>query len=229
MYPAVLRSRQQQQPKLTEKKMKLHDCQMAPNPRRARTFLAEKGLDVEKVEHSVLGGETCGEAYLKINPWGTVPALELDDGSLVREAPAIFRYIEGSHPSPNLLGDNPREAAEIEAWERYAEMQGIGAIGEYFRNQTEALAGRGLPGPSKLDLIPALVERGKTRTGWFYEQVNEQLGKTEYLGSNRYSIADITAQCAIDFATAVSLGIPDHCTNVVRWHKTVSARPTAAA
>ena len=119
--------------------MRLHDCQMAPNPRRARIFLAEKGLDVEKVEHSILDGETNGEAYLKINPWGTVPALELDDGSLIREAPAIFRYIEASHPSPNLLGDNPREAAEIEAWERFSEIQGGSAIGEYFRNQTEAL------------------------------------------------------------------------------------------
>ena len=209
--------------------MRLHDCQMAPNPRRARIFLAEKGLEVEKIEHSIMDGETNGEAYLKINPWGTVPALELDDGSLIREAPAIFRYIEAIHPTPNLLGDNPREAAEIEAWERYSEIQGIAAIGEYFRNQTAALAGRGLPGPAKLDLIPALVERGQTRADWFYEQVNEQLGKTEYLGSNRYSIADITAQCAIDFATAVSLGIPDNCTNVARWHKVVSARPSTAA
>ena len=209
--------------------MRLHDCNMAPNPRRARIFLAEKGLDVELVEHSILEGETNGEAYLKINPWGTVPALELDDGSLIREAPAIFRYIESSHSTPNLLGDNPREAAEIEAWERYAEIQGISAVGEFFRNQTEALAGRGLPGPSKLDLIPALVERGQARTAWFYDQINEQLGKTEYLGSNRYSIADITAQCAVDFAAAVSLGIPDHCENVARWHKVVSARPAAGA
>ncbi len=95
--------------------MKLHDCQMAPNPRRARIFLAEKGLDVEMVEHSILGGETCAAEYLKINPWGTVPALELDDGTLIREAPAIFRFVEAMHPEPNLLGNNPKEAAEIEA------------------------------------------------------------------------------------------------------------------
>ena len=208
--------------------MKLHDCQMAPNPRRVRIFLAEKGLDVEKVEHSILGGETCGNSYLKINPWGTVPALELDDGTVIREAPAIFRFVEAHHPAPNLLGHDPKEAAEIEAWERFSEINGISAIGEFFRNQTEALAGRGLPGPTSLDLIPALVERGKRRAGWFYQQLNEQLGRHEFLGRDSYSVADITAQCAIDFGSAVSLGIPDDCPNVARWHKVVSGRASAA-
>jgi len=202
---------------------------MAPNPRRARIFLAEKGLDVEMVEHSILGGETCAAEYLKINPWGTVPALELDDGTLIREAPAIFRFVEAMHPEPNLLGNNPKEAAEIEAWERFSEFNGIGAIGEYFRNQTEGLAGRGLPGPTKLDLIPALVERGAARAGYFYQQLNEQLGKTEYVGSNRYSIADITAHCCVDFANAVSLGIPEDCPSVARWYKAVSGRASAGA
>ena len=103
--------------------MKLHDCQMAPNPRRVRIFLAEKGIDVEKVEHSILDGETCGDEYLKINPWGTVPALELDDGTIIREAPAIFRFIESQHAEPNLLGESPLEAAEIESWERFAEIK----------------------------------------------------------------------------------------------------------
>jgi len=209
--------------------MKLHDCQMAPNPRRVRIFLAEKGLDVEKVEHSILEGETCGAEYLKINPWGTVPALELDDGKVVREAPAIFRFVEASNPEPNLIGNDPMEAAEIEAWERFSELNGMGAIGEFFRNQTDALAGRGLPGPTGLDLIPALVERGAARAAFFYDQINERLGESEYLGSDRYTIADITAQCAVDFASAVSLGIPEHCTNVARWHKAVSSRPSAAA
>jgi len=209
--------------------MKLHDCQMAPNPRRVRIFLAEKGIECEKVEHSILAGETCAPEYLKINPWGTVPALELDDGSLIREAPAICRYIEALHPEPNLIGRNPREAAEIEAWERFSELNGMRGFGEYFRNQTEALAGRGLPGPTKLDLIPALVERGKKRVAYFFTQINEQLGKTEYLGSDRYTIADITAQCVVDRATGSKLGIPEDCPNIARWHKLVSARPSAAA
>ena len=156
--------------------MKLHDCQMAPNPRRARIFLAEKGIQCEMVEHDILGGETNAGDYLKINPWGTVPALELDDGTVIREAPAIMRFVEAQHPEPNLMGNDPREAAEIEAWERFSEQNGIGAIGEYFRNQTDALKGRGLPGPTSLDLIPGLVERGKRRAGWFYAELDKRLG-----------------------------------------------------
>jgi len=202
---------------------------MAPNPRRVRIFLAEKGIDIEKVEHSILAGETCGAEYLKINPWGTVPALELDDGSVVREAPAIFRYLEASHPEPNLVGTNPREAAEIEAWERFSELNGIGAIGEYFRNQSEALAGRGLPGPASIELIPGLVERGKVRAGYFYDQLDQRLGASEYVGRNSSSFADITTLCAIAFAPSVKRATTETCKNVARWHQAVSSRPSAAA
>ncbi|TDJ69989.1 MAG: glutathione S-transferase [Proteobacteria bacterium] len=209
--------------------MKLYDCQMAPNPRRARIFLHEKNVDVEKIEHNILGGDNLKETYLKINPWGTLPALELDDGTIIREAPAIFRYIEATNPEPNLLGNNPKEAAEIEAWERFSELQGMGAIGEFFRNQMEGLSGRGLPGPASLEQIPALVERGKKRAAWYYEQIDQRLGESEYIGSDRYTAADITAQCAIDFANAVGLPTPETCTNIARWHKAVSARPSAAA
>ncbi len=209
--------------------MKLHDCQMAPNPRRVRIYLHEKGVEVEKVEHNILAGENIEEAYLKINPWGTLPALELDDGTVIREAPSIFRYIDSIKPEPNLLGNDPKEAAEIETWERFSELQGMAAIGEFFRNQMQDLSGRGLPGPARLELIPELVERGKQRAAWFYEQIDQRLGESEYLGTDRYTVADITAQCAVDFANAVGLPVPESCANIARWHAAVSARPSAAA
>ncbi len=209
--------------------MKLHDCQMAPNPRRVRIYLHEKGVEVEKVEHNILAGENIEEAYLKINPWGTLPALELDDGTVIREAPSIFRYIDSIKPDPNLLGNDPKEAAEIETWERFSELQGMAAIGEFFRNQMQDLSGRGLPGPARLELIPELVERGKQRAAWFYEQIDQRLGESEYLGTDRYTVADITAQCAVDFANAVGLPVPESCANIARWHAAVSARPSAAA
>jgi glutathione S-transferase len=202
---------------------------MAPNPRRARIFLYEKGVEVEKIEYNILAGDNIKDEYLKINPWGTLPALELDDGTVIREAPSIFRYLEAIHPEPNLLGKDPREAAEIETWERFSELQGMAAIYDFFRNQTEALNSRGLPGPLKLDLIPALVNRGKKRAAWFYEQINERLGKSEYLGSNRYTAADITAQCVIDAYNAMDVPTPDECKNVQRWHKEVGTRDSAAA
>lgn len=209
--------------------MKLYDCQMAPNPRRARIFIAEKGLDVPTHEVNIIAGENLEPEYLKINPWGFLPALELDDGTVISEAPCIFRYLEAEHPEPTLLGKNPKEAAKIEAWERFAEMNGMQAVGEFFRNQTEALAGRALPGFSGVPLMPELVERGRKRAQWFYEQVEKRLGESEYLGGDRFSAADITALCAVDFGNAVGLGIPEGNANTKRWHAAVSSRPSAAA
>ena len=209
--------------------MKLYDCQMAPNPRRARIFIAEKGLDIPKHEVNILEGENLQDDYLKVNPWGMLPSLETDDGTVIREAPCIFRYLENLHPDPNLLGNDPMEASSIEAWERFGELQGMQAVGEFFRNQTEALADRALPGFAGVPLMPELVERGKKRAAWYYAQINERLGESEYLGSDRYTAADITSQCAIDFANAVGLAIPDDCANVQRWHKSVSSRASAAA
>lgn len=205
--------------------MKLYDCQMAPNPRRARIFIAEKGLSIPNVEVSILDGANLKPEYLAINPWGTLPALQLDDGTVIAEAPCIFRYLETLHPEPNLLGRDALETARIGAWERFAELNGIGAIGEYFRNQFEPLADRALPGYSGVKTLPALVERGRQRTAWFYQQLERRLGETEYLAGDRYSAADITALCAVDFGNAIGLGTPEDCAEVRRWHALVGARP----
>lgn len=205
--------------------MKLYDCQMAPNPRRARIFIAEKGLDIPKVEVNILEGENLSEDYLKINPWGFLPALQLDDGNVVAEAPCIYRYLETLHPEPNLLGNDPVETATIGSWERFCEINGGQAIGEFFRNQTEALKDRAMPGFSGVQTIPELVERGRKRTAWFHEQVEKRLNESEYLGGDRYSAADITALCCVDFGNAVGLKVPEENSATWRWHKTVSARP----
>ena len=209
--------------------MKLYDCQMAPNPRRARIFIAEKGLDIPKQEVNILEGENLQDDYLKVNSWGVLPSLETDDGAIIREAPCIFRYLENLHPDPNLLGNDPLESSSIEAWERFGELNGMQAVGEFFRNQTEALKDRALPGYAGIPLMPELVERGKQRAAWYYAQLNERLGESEYLGSDRYTAADITSQCVVDFASAVGLPIPDDCANVARWHKAVGSRASAAA
>lgn len=209
--------------------MRLYDCQMAPNPRRARIFIAEKGLEIPKEEISILEGENLSENYLQINPWGLLPCLVLDDGTVINEAPCIFRYLETLHPEPNLLGTEPVESAHIEAWERFGEMQGMQAVGEFFRNQSEVLQNRAMPGFSGIALIPELVERGKQRIAWFYEQINKRLAQSEYLGAERFTAADITAQCVVDFGTAVGLAAPTSHSNIKRWHKAVSERESATA
>lgn len=140
-----------------------------------------------------------------------------------------FRYLESLHPQPNLLGSDALEGARIEAWERFAEMNGMGAIGEFYRNQAAPLADRAVPGFSGVKTLPALVERGKQRAAWFYTQMDRRLGESAFLGGDRFSAADITALCAIDFGNAVGLGIPEDHGNTQRWHGAVSGRPSAAA
>ncbi len=209
--------------------MQLYDCQMAPNPRRARIFIAEKGLDIPRVEVSIIGGDNLKPEYLAINPWGTLPALQLDDGTVIPEAPCIFRYLETLHPEPNLLGRDAVETARIGSWERFCEMNGMGAMGEFFRNQFEPLADRALPGYAGVKTLPALVERGRQRAAWFYQQLERRLAEAEYVAGDRYSAADITALCAVDFGKAVGLATPEGCPQVRRWHAVVSARPSAKA
>ena len=143
--------------------MKLWDCQMAANPRRARIFITEKGLAIPTQEVNILAGENLSPEYLRINPWGLLPALELDDGTVITEAPCIFRYLETLHPQPNLLGHDALETARIGAWERFGEHHGIGAFGEFFRNQFEPLASRAMPGYAGVKIVPELVERGRQR------------------------------------------------------------------
>ncbi len=205
--------------------MKLFDCEMAPNPRRARIFIQEKGLQIAMQEVSIIDGENLKPEYLTINPWGTLPALQLDDGTVITEATSIFRYLETLHPEPNLLGEDPVETATIESWERFSELQGMQAVGEYFRNSNELFKNRGMPGYSGVATIPELVTRGKARVAWFYEQLEARLATNAYLAGPRYTASDITALCAVDFAIRVTLTIPDECSNIQRWHATVSSRP----
>jgi len=205
--------------------MKLFDCAMAPNPRRARIFIKEKNLGIKMQEVSIIDGENLEPDYLAINPWGTLPALQLEDGTVITEATSIFRYIESLHPEPNLLGEDPIETATIASWERFSELQGMQAVGEYFRNSNEIFKNRAMPGYSGVSTIPELVTRGRARVEWFYKQIESRLESTDYLAGARYTASDITALCAVDFAIRVELVIPEECVNVKEWHSKVSNRP----
>mgnify|MGYP001174681756 FL=1 len=208
--------------------MKLYDCAMAPNPRRVRIFLAEKKVELDIKQINILDGENLSEEYLAINRWGFVPTLELEDGTCLSEAPCIFRYIEHLYPEPNLLGKNPIETAEIGKWERFSEMQGGQAIGEFFRNQAEPLKNRGLPGFSDLPQIPELISRGKKRAEWFYSQINTRLLETDFIAGNRFTVADITTLCVIDFGKRVGLPFSEEHTNISQWYKKIATRKSTS-
>lgn len=209
--------------------MKLYDCQMAPNPRRVRVFLAEKGVDIPKTEVSIIEGENLKPEYLAVNPRGLLPTLELDDGNRIDETIAICRYIEETQPEPNLMGRDALEKAQIESWQRHMEFDGLNPTGEMFRNSFDPFKNRGLPGLENVQAIPELAARGKAGVERFYERLEQRLSQSTYIAGERYTVADITALCVVDFASFAKMGIPEANTNTKRWHADVSARPSAKA
>lgn len=211
--------------------MKLYDCAVAPNPRRARMFIAEKGLDIPKVEVDILGGENLKESFLAVNPRGLLPVLELDDGTRFDEAMAICRYLEELYPEPPLLGTTPVERAQIECLQRKMEFDGMIATSEVFRNQpdNESFCYRSLPGAGDTPAIPGLIDRGKKSLDRFFYWLEKFLDGNEFIAGDRFTMVDITAVCAVDFAKWVDITIPEKNTNSLRWYEEVSARPSAKA
>ncbi len=209
--------------------MKFYDCATAPSPRRVRIFLAEKGVSVPTVQVDLRHGEQFGPQFRAVNPDVTVPVLELDDGPRITDAIGICVYFEAIHPQPPLMGEGAAEKAMVTAWQRVAERNGFYAVMEAFRNSTPGLKDRALPGPHDYPQIPALAERGRSRVGHFYQQMDARLAASKFVAGPRYTIADITALVTVDFAARAKLPIPEECGHLRRWHAQVSARPSAKA
>ena len=206
--------------------MKLYTWGPAPNPRRVRMFLAEKGLELDVED--VGDGAVLKPEFLAKNPHRMVPALELDDGTMIGEAPAICRYLEGLHPEPRMFGANPRQAALIDMWERKCEFECLQAAAEVFRNVLPAFVNRGMGGYAvAIPQIPALIERGTTRVHHFCRKLDTELAQRQFVAGDGFSMADITGLCALDFAKRARVSIPEECTHVLRWHAELSARPSA--
>ena len=211
--------------------MKLYDSKLAPNPRRVRMFMAEKGIECETAQVDIIQGENLSDDFLAINPRGVLPTLVLDNGTVLDESVAICRYLEEIQPQPPLMGTDPVSKAHIEARQRHMEFDGLMGAAEAFRNSFPGFANRGLPGNAgAVDAVPELVERGKNTVQRFYERLDQALAESEFVAGDAFTIADITALCTVDFAAgAARVPIPDDCENLKRWHAAVSARPSAAA
>ncbi|MCG8324111.1 MAG: glutathione S-transferase family protein [Thiotrichales bacterium] len=211
--------------------MKLYDCHVAPNPRRARMFIAEKNIEVEKIEVDILGGENLHDKFLTINPRGLLPVLELDDGTRIDEAMAICRYFEEVQPDPLLLGRDAKEKAVITCRQRKMEFDGMIGCSEVFRNTHEQFTKRSIPGGGRdnIPAIPALVKRGKQTLDRFFYWLETYLEEGPYLAGEHFSMVDITAVCAVDFAGWTDITIPEENTRSLNWYKEVSSRPSAKA
>jgi glutathione S-transferase len=203
--------------------MKLYDGGRAPNPRRVKVFLAEKGITVptEQVDLGKLAHKS--PAYTAINPLQRVPALELDDGTIISESIAICRYFEALHPEPPLFGTGPKEAAVVEMWERRIEFHLLGPISHIFRNSHPAMKEMEVP------QVPAWAEANKPRIQEFIRLLDTELKHRPFIAGDAFSVADITGFVAMDFMKPAKLAVPEELTNLKRWHADVSARPSAAA
>ena len=183
--------------------LKLYDCSTAPSPRRARMFLAEKGLEWESAEVDLRTGEQLGEAFLKVNPAATVPVLETEDGHRITENIGIAAYLDAAYPEPPLMGTTPLERAEVLSWNSRIEMGGLMAIAEGLRNSSPHMKGRALPGRRNIEQIPALAERGRERLGWFFGSMERHMAGRDFVATDRFTLADITMIVVFDFARAV--------------------------
>ena len=204
--------------------MKLYlDAGRAPNPRRVRIFLAEKGvtLPIEAVD---LGAQAHKTAQFRaVNPMQRLPALMLDDGTVIAESIAICRYIEALHPAPPLFGEGAREEALVEMWQRRVEFHLLAVVSHAFRHLHPAMAALEVP------QVAAWGEANKPRALDFLGFLNEELKQRPYVAGPRYSVADITAVVAIDFMKPAKLAVPDGLADLQRWYREVAARPAVAA
>ncbi len=202
--------------------MKLYDSAFAPNPRRVRIFLAEKGLTVPTEQVDIAKAANRRPEYLAKNPLGGIPILELDDGTVIAESVAICRYFEEMHPDPPLLGTGAKERALVEMWQRRMEFEVALPIMQVFRNTHAFFKGR----------IPQVAEYGEVcrksaeaRLRW----MEEELANRAFVAGDRYSIADITLLVGIDFGRPSNIRIAPEQKSLQRWYDAVSARPSAKA
>jgi glutathione S-transferase len=204
----------------------LYDCATAPSPRRARILLAEKGVAHETVQVDLRSGEQMGDAYRRVNPQCTVPALRTEEDVVLTDNAGIAAYLEARFPQPPLLGATPIEKAQIASWNWRAEFEGLLAIAETLRNSSPAMANRALPGPVDYPQIPELAQRGLARLQQFFVVLDERLAGRDFIATDRFSVADITAAVAVDFARVAKVKPGEQHPNLLRWRAALAQRPS---
>ncbi|WP_197917111.1 glutathione S-transferase family protein [Thiosulfatihalobacter marinus] len=207
--------------------MIFYDCNTAPSPRRARMFIAEKGIEIETRNIDLSKGEQLGPDYLAVNPRATVPALVTQGGQVLGENIAIAAYLEALFPEPPLMGEGAEEKGSVMMWNAMSEFQGGWAVAEALRNAHPAMKDRALPGPESYRQIPELAERGHARLNVFFDLLEQRLQESPYLASGRFTLADITAFVFCDFARVVRRAIPEENGATRDWFARISERDSA--
>jgi glutathione S-transferase len=202
--------------------MILHDLSAGMHPRRVRIFMAEKGLSIERREVDAAGGANAMPDFLRLNPLGKLPVLELDDGSAIAESLAICRYLEALHPHPPLMGRTPQTAAHIEMWTLRIDHELSQPIALAFVHSSDFYRGR-------VEQVPEVAGWARNRALQTMAWLDDELAERSHIAGDDYTLADIVAQCACVLGKAVGLRIPPEKTHLSRWFTLVSVRPTARA
>ena len=202
--------------------MKLYDARTAPNPRRVRVFLAEKGISVPVEQVDIVSAQNRSAEFRAKNAMGTLPVLELDDGTTIAESVAICRYFEELQPDPPLMGTDAKDRAAIEMWQRRMEFELFLPITQVFRNGHAFFKGR-------IPQVPEYGEVCRKHAEQRLEWLDGVLADRPFVAGERYTIADITALCAIDFGRVSNIRVTPEQPNLARWHAAVSSRPSAKA
>lgn len=202
--------------------MKILQTKTAPNPRRVRIFLAEKGIEAPFEELDIIKGLKTPE-FTQLNPFQRVPVLVLDDGTAISETMAICRYFEETKSEPVLFGKGAKQRAVVEMWNRRVEFGLLACIAQAFRHLHPAAAQLEVP------QVPAWGEANKPKAQEVMQIIDRELGKRRFIAGDDYSVADITALVAMDFAKPARVERPAGLDNLARWHHEVSGRPSAKA
>ena len=203
--------------------MLLYHDPRAPNPRRVRIFLAEKSVAYDTIEVLIATDQHLSVDYRRKHPLSLLPVLELEDGRIIRESMAICRYIEEIHPEPNLFGVDAWERSQVEQWNRHAELELLIPIQNIFRNTNAFWQGRIKQAPEFAAIMTELVG---ARLDW----LDKELTQRSYMAGDRFTVADITALCAIDFGKVAKVRLqPDKHPHLIAWHERCAARPSTKA
>lgn len=202
--------------------MLLYDAPRAPNPRRVRIFLAEKGVDLPTREIDLMALEHMETDYARINPLRAVPALVLDDGAVLTESVAICRYIEWLHPDPPLFGRDGREQAFVEMWQRRMEFALFLPVAFAFRHSHPRMAVLERP------QFPDFAEAQRSRAAQAMRYLDAELSDRAFVAGEEFTIADITAFVALELTKLARIGVPEDLNHLARWRALVGARPSVA-
>jgi glutathione S-transferase len=203
--------------------MKLYEFSMAPNPRRVRMFIAEKGISIPTEQVDLASGQNRTPQFLAKNPSGGLPVLELDDGTCLAESVAICRYLESLHPEPRLMGLDAREQAIVEMWNRRMELE-LGAFISRMLQNTHPMF------KARMKQFPDYGEAQREAVKARLERMDRELERRQFVAGDRFTIADITAFVPIEFASMMAgMKIDPSLQRLTRWHQSVAARPSAKA